>query len=172
MCAIKWIIATAILAIALPLSVAAQTRSQIQDWAPSRPSEDLMCTQIGCVDGLTLKVFPTHRWQPGDYLFEFELEGEKLSCKGQLPFRSCLEARNVQCSSERVRIVQTGCALPPAEHGFGNITIADGPRQIRIKIKRNDKITMERSLTPRYTILTPNGPECPPRCRQSTVKLY
>lgn len=62
------------------------------------------------------------------------------------------------------------CAQLPC---FGNtIFIADKtPSQLSIKISNDGSVLHESSHTPTYTINTPNGPDCPPDCKQAQLAI-
>ena len=54
------------------------------------------CTQIGCVDGLTLQMKAT---DPGDWMFELELDGTLVTCTATLPFPDDLSGMGCDDSS-------------------------------------------------------------------------
>lgn len=136
-----------------------------------QPAGQAVCTEMGCVDGLTLQVDPNYKWQPGKYAFDFVLDGKRVHCDGVLPLKSC-EQESVVCSSkQKVMITQNGCALPPEAQGFGDINLGDNPASVSVKITRNGQTIADGALNPLYRTTQPNGPGCEPVCKQATVPL-
>jgi hypothetical protein len=132
---------------------------------------DTACTEIGCIDGLSLTVPPDYHWGTGDYVFSFTLDGRAVTCTGALPLKECGEA-SMSCDGDDVMITESGCALLPEAHGFGNVYIASSPTKIQVKVTRNGAVLMDKKMTPRYRDTHPNGAQCEPQCRQATVALF
>lgn len=132
--------------------------------------EPLACTEIGCVDGLTLTVVPEYRWQPGAYVFRLTLDGRTVTCKGSLPLKAC-GTPSLTCDGEGVMMTESGCALPPEAQGFGDVHVENGPRQVAISITRDGQTLVDKTVTPTYRTSRPNGPRCAPECRQANVPL-
>lgn len=128
------------------------------------------CTEIGCVDGLTVSIPPDYPWQPGDYTFDFTVDGKPLHCKGSLPLASC-ENRNITCDGDGVMIMESGCALPKDTHEFGDIMLETGPSALALTITRNGETIAKGNWQVRYNTSQPNGAGCGPVCRQATVNL-
>lgn len=139
------------------------------------PGADRACTQIGCVEGLTIDVASTSGWAPGTYRFDFELDQEKVSCEGTLPLRACEHGPSVRCTpegaAERVMISESGCALPAAEHSLPSISIRGEPARVRLTVSRDGTQLAAEEMTPQYRTMRPNGPECEPVCRQASAKV-
>lgn len=129
-----------------------------------------VCTEIGCLSGLVISISTNYSWQPGNYEFDFLIDGRTLKCSGTLPLESC-ERRSVTCSEDGIIITESGCALASEGHAFGDIMLSSEPRYISVKISRNGQEIASAGWTPNYQIFRPNGPSCLPICRQSTVKL-
>lgn len=129
----------------------------------------MACTQIACMDGLTIDVPLEYQWQPGSYVFDFTLDGKPVRCSGSLPLKSC-EQHSLTCSAEGVMIMESGCALPDG-HGFGMISIGSGPASAALSITHNGKTIAQGSWKPTYQSAQPNGQQCEPTCRQATVTL-
>jgi hypothetical protein len=130
----------------------------------------LMCTQMGCVDGLQVAVDPNYRWQPGDYIFEIAMDGKPQRCEGALPLRSC-DLSNLSCTGEGATVMESGCALPKDAHGFGDIHFSTTPKDVAVKIIRNGKTIGEGKWQPHYQKLAPNGEACGPICQHARVEL-
>jgi hypothetical protein len=130
-----------------------------------------MCTQIGCSDGLTLQIAPEYRWQAGAYRFMLKLDGEEVVCQGSLPLKNCGEP-NIICSQpDKVQMGESGCALAPNLHGFGDIFMSFAPKDVTVAIARDGKEMLSQHLTPTYITSQPNGEGCDPVCTQAHVPL-
>jgi hypothetical protein len=127
------------------------------------------CTEIGCMDGLTIDTPLDYRWQAGLYVFDFALDGKAVRCTGSLPLKSC-DQRSIACNAAGVMIMESGCALPNG-HGFGMITIDSSPASASLKITHNGQMIAQGNWTPAYKVTHPNGPGCEPICRQAMVSL-
>ena len=103
-------------------------------------STDLACTEIGCLDGLSVVV----RGTPG---VEIEIEASEPSG----------DVRNATCV-----VLQDGsCRI-----GFDGFV----PEEVTVAVSgggQHASVTVE----PVYETLQPNGPDCPPICRQATVEV-
>lgn len=133
---------------------------------PSSPAPVRGCTEIGCVDGLRVTLEPSARWPAGSYRFDLVIDGTATSCTGSLPLPSC-DTPGLSCSGAGVQIGESGCALPPAEHGYSELMFASAPREVRVTISRDGQVVGERELEPVYQTSRPNGPECPPVCNSA-----
>lgn len=129
------------------------------------------CTEIGCLDGLTLDVASDHRWPAGKYSFNFRLDGRAVNCTGALPLKPCGEP-GIVCDGPGVMITESGCALPAAAHGFGPVMLPGGPQKLQVAVSHNGRLLTEKSLTPQYRESRPNGPQCEPLCRQASAALF
>src|SRR5688500_14606835 len=84
------------------------------------------CTEIGCSDGLFVRVTPGAPWPHGAYRFVVEADGVTTTCTGALPLADC-STRAITCDREGVSITESGCALPPSEHAFGDLQLPGTP---------------------------------------------
>jgi len=128
------------------------------------------CTEIACVDGLTLEVTPDYAWAAGNYVFNFVLDGAAITCRGALPLPSC-EQSSIRCDKAGVQITESGCALDPDAQGFGSITIPNAPKQVAVTITHNNKILVQKNFAPHYNTTNPNGKQCVPQCHQAQEML-
>lgn len=157
-------LALAALAVALPAC------------APSTPvSKDpggKMCTMIGCINGLHLNLAKVTPWTAGNYTFALELDGAAVTCTGALPLPACDKGAALRCDVEgKVQIGESGCALPPEQHGFADIQILGEPAKVKLTIKREDEQLHSGELTPTYVTSRPNGPDCEPECRSANAEV-
>ncbi|HBR68475.1 MAG TPA: hypothetical protein DEA55_03770 [Rhodospirillaceae bacterium] len=138
----------------------------------SQAAPEMACTEMACIDGLVLNVHPDRTWLPGNYEFTFKLDGREVHCMGALPLKSCEVGPSVQCDGEGVQITESGCAMPPETHGFGSITFSEAPAAVDIRIVHEGNVLAERSISPAYETVRPNGPECEPSCRSASEDLF
>ena len=140
--------------------------------APSTPaSKDpggKMCTMIGCINGVHLNLAKPTPWTAGNYTFALELDGAAVTCTGALPLPACDKGNALRCDVEgKVQIGESGCALPPEQHGFSDIQILGEPARVKLTIKHEDQQLHSGELTPTYVTSRPNGPDCEPVCTQA-----
>jgi hypothetical protein len=137
----------------------------------SQTIADQACTDIGCQNGLRL-TWDQGSWKPGAYTVEATLDGIKVTCEGKLPLAACDSGPTFHCSpSAPLRVGESGCALPEAQHGLSGIDIDAAPAQVRIVVKRDGVEVSAQELTPKYTDSRPNGPQCEPVCHQASATL-
>lgn len=128
------------------------------------------CTEIGCHDGLIVRVTPSSGWPHGMYRFVIEADGETTTCARSLPLPEC-GTPALPCEGPPVMIGASGCALDPSEHGFGDVVFEAAPEQVRIEIARDGEVIAAQEWTPQYETVQPNGPGCEPICETATVEL-
>lgn len=109
-------------------------------------------------------------WPAGNYRFVLDLDGAAVTCEGSLPLRPCATP-SVTCSAGGVQITESGCALPPAEHGFGEIYVTDCASRVGVRIERGGAAIAEATITPTYEADRPNGPSCGPVCVGARASL-
>lgn len=130
------------------------------------------CTEIGCVDGLTLRVDPNYDWKWGNYDLYFSFDGKSVTCRGRLPLKKCEDGPTFQCGGKGVSIGESGCALPESAHGISDIHIQGDPPSVSVIIKHNGQTIVTRSIVTEYQELQPNGRGCGPICRSASYELF
>jgi len=100
-----------------------------------------------------------------------EADGHTTVCEGRLPLGACDAGPSLQCDGEGVSISESGCALPPEMHGFASIDLRAGPAEVRVTISREGDQVASGRFQPEYAETQPNGPGCPPVCRQASARL-
>jgi hypothetical protein len=103
-----------------------------------------VCTEIGCHSGLTIQLEGTI---PEAYSVEISVPGDE-------PFR-------VECPQGGEPVYCEGDRLFLAERT---------PEEVTVRVSWEDNSVVE-TLQPTYETIRPNGPDCPPECRQAEVKL-
>lgn len=152
------------------LFLALASCSQAGAGSPPQPSI-VGCTAIGCQNGLHL-TWAQGPWKPGAYTIEVSLDGTKVTCEGQLPLPACESGAGFHCSpGASLRLGESGCALPPEQHGLAGIDIDTMPEHVRVAVRRGGVEVGAQELTPQYKEGRPNGPECEPVCRQASGTL-
>lgn len=133
---------------------------------------------MGCVDGLRLELTPDSKWPAGAYRIEIEADGATQSCAAVLPLKACDAGQSVQCTGASLaRIGESGCALPPGEHGLSDIQFSAAPKRVHVRISRDGAsrgeiaVIADQELTPEYRRLQPNGPDCEPVCNSASARL-
>jgi pimeloyl-ACP methyl ester carboxylesterase len=126
------------------------------------------CTEIGCVDGLSLPFSRPFR-EPGSYRLTLELDGASVTCQATLPFAGCTGGGS--CSAPQVLLEQSGCALPSSEHTLTGLRITSTPANVRVRVDRDGAPVATGDFSPTYTRSQPNGEGCPPICQQASATL-
>ena len=135
----------------------------------SMPPADQGCTEIGCVGGLVMN-FSKALTSPGSYKITVETEAGTSTCQTKLPFDGCSQAS--PCSSPGLILGQSGCALPASEHSLTQLQIAQGfPTSVKLTIERDGKPVATSTNQVNYQTSQPNGPNCPPICKQASLSV-
>ncbi|WP_437950762.1 hypothetical protein WME98_08080 [Sorangium sp. So ce296] len=150
---------------------AAETPSPDSPSAAGEPPPARGCTQIGCVNGFTLRLASEAPWPAGAYRFVITADGETTTCEGKLPLPDCAAGRALTCSGPSLLIGESGCALPPSAHGFSEIQMSSAPGQVTVEISRDGTSLAEADFSPSYVESRPNGPGCEPVCRSASATL-
>jgi hypothetical protein len=155
--------------VAVSLLPGCSAKSGPSDGSTSTPTGG-GCTQIGCEDGLTIRVTPTDAWPHGAYRFVVEHDGATTTCEGVLPLPPC-EQRAISCDAAEPTIVESGCALEPSAHAFGDIVFGTSPPSVAVQVLLDDRSVGSGTWTPTYQTVQPNGPGCEPICTNAAVDL-
>lgn len=125
---------------------------------------------MGCVDGLHVELEGP---QPkGAYEIAVEADGKRATCRVSLPLPACDKGPAVQCKGDvEVMIGEKGCALPPDQHGFGPLNFKGAAANVKVSVKRAGKEVGAGTFSPTYRTVQPNGPNCPPTCKQARDKI-
>lgn len=161
-------------ALALSAALAGCASSPPSQEPPSQEPPAQMCTEIGCVDGLTIEFVPNSGWRPGQYEFVIDADGVVTTCKGPLPLPPCEQGSALACApaSDLVRIGESGCALPAAQHGFSELRVGGAPvKSLSLTVREGGKDLVQKTFTPAYQTSRPNGPNCEPECKSAAEKL-
>lgn len=124
-------------------------------------AEPRACTEIGCTSGLTVELTEGAELADDTLLrLDFDFDGEVRSCE--------------LSGAERPRLNES-CGVITFEWDGDRLRrfiIHDrDPNRFGIELRLGDELLYKASLEPEYMTVQPNGPSCPPECRQATVKL-
>lgn len=128
---------------------------------------DRICTTIGCLNGLTVRLEPALT-RAGQYKIAVTADGQATTCTGSLPLPAC-EQQAVTCTGPlAAQLTASGCALPQAQHSFPELHLTGTPAQVQVSIQRDGAVVAEKTLTPAYKTSQPNGPDCEPICTSAS----
>jgi hypothetical protein len=140
----------------------------------STPGETKSCTAIGCDDGFTVAFSPDSGWKPGAYRFIIDIDGQVTTCEGALPLQACSAGPSLTCTpaSARISLGESGCALPPEQHGFSGLRVGGSPVQlVSVTIGQDARNLVQKTFTPTYETSQPNGEGCEPVCNSASDSL-
>jgi hypothetical protein len=75
------------------------------------------CTEMGCDDGLSIS-FASSVKTAGHYEFALVADGQSITCTTSLPLAPCGASTQPNCDAPGVGVLESGCALPPAEQSL------------------------------------------------------
>ena len=128
---------------------------------------DVSCTDIGCQDGLQVDFEPVLE-TAGDYEVEIVVDGVSTRCLASLPLDA--EAPS-SCDEEGVYLTTSGSALSEDQHEITGVYLTAGPDTVSIGVLRDEAEVGGDTLSPTYTVVQPNGPECEPTCRSASASV-
>lgn len=143
------------------------------------------CTDIGCNDVFSLELSrPGVGLPAGDHTMTVMAEGRTATCRFTVPAGGTTSA-SVDCGSQIGLVlfprancteVRNGSAVsqsctPIAGEYVVQLSVQGTPASVRVVLELGGMVLLDRSFTPAYQETRPNGPGCPPVCRQASVKL-
>lgn len=114
------------------------------------------CTLLGCIEGAEVE-FRNGSWQPGSYEIEIKTENGRSRCS--------VEQRKTTSSKACEGDLVIDSLLP------GSFILTSHPKHIRVRVLKNGKKIDERSFSPTYKTIHPNGEGCPGACEISQERL-
>ncbi len=161
-----------------PTSTAADPAPTAAPTTSAQPTDTLdkikgqkICTEMGCIDGFNVEVEPK-AWPKGKYKILVTADDKSTVCEGALPLPACDKGKALTCKGDvKVMVTESGCALPPAEQGFGPVNFMGAPKKVRIVVSRDGKEVGKADFEPGYKKVQPNGPECGPTCNFAADKM-
>jgi len=147
------------------LTLGAGPCGEILDSADEQTDADASvdCTEMACNNMLTVEVIrpDSQTFLAGAYRFEMQLPDETelmLECHLASPQEGFICAMG-DLTLIGVQIDATGTAI--------HVTLLGAPETVTVTVEYSGAIIGERTMTPVYEELYPNGPECPPTCYQA-----
>lgn len=130
-----------------------------------------MCTKMGCMDGLTIVLDQLMPLKAGKYLVEVEAGDKKGKCEIVVPFPPCGTPASRCEGTLPLFAAEDGCGGPVDKMTFSPIRIGEAPTEVMVNVKRNGVTVLGAVKKPTYKTTQPNGPECPPTCKQAEVTV-
>jgi len=116
------------------------------------------CTEAGCFDGVQLEIQPAIV-DRGEYVFELKADGSSLSCAANL-------------SGDFMNTRDVDCHVLGSSQGIVGLTVPSRhPERVTLRVLRDGVEVGNASAAPQYSTERPNGEECLPTCRASTVQV-
>lgn len=117
------------------------------------------CTEIGCQEGVSIDF---EYVDPGAYVFELVVDGDKVTCKVTLPIQQAPES---PCDAAGAFLGVVGSALPANQQSIEGLTLpTTTAKTISLRATRDGKVIGEKSFAvPYVTSPGPNGPGCEPK---------
>lgn len=113
------------------------------------------CTEIGCTDGLTLRLLaPETGFADGSYVAAVTLGDDTSTCTWEV-------SGAVSGECETTVFTSTEIAL----------TFMSTPAEVSLELTRDGSTVVTQALTPDYDTVQPNGPDCEPTCRQAVIPI-
>jgi hypothetical protein len=128
------------------------------------------CTEMGCTNGFHLGVEPLDAWPHGKYRYVLDVDGHEVTCEGSLPLQGC-ETPNITCSDAAYSVTESGCAIAPRQHAFGDVMIPGFPSSVHLRVEHEGKPVLDEALDLKYGRVQPNGPGCGPVCCQAVDRV-
>lgn len=139
------------------------------------------CTLIGCADNFTASAQRADGSIPdGAHRIEVLVDGTTLRCAFTLPLAgttqpACDAGLTVTVVPGQICIQTQGDAAssstcnPLPGKFVETVTLSGTPGQVHVWQYVDDAAILDAAVAPQYEERRPNGPECPPVCRQASV---
>ncbi len=129
------------------------------------------CTDMGCVDGLTLSF---EVFDQGTWTFELDLVSDddfhrSVTCIGVLPLNTDADTG---CDDPSFGLILSGSALPEDDQSIAGLVVWDlTPEELDVRVSLDDVELLSTTLNPSYSTTEPNGEGCEPACISGGVTL-
>lgn len=148
-----------------PTATVEPVPTQVATAAPTEEPAPKMCTKIGCSDGLSVGLdLPL---KTGKYLVEVEAGDKKGKCEIVVPFPACGTPATRCEGTLPLFAAENGCGGPVDKMTFSPIRIGEAPESVMVNVKHNGVTVLGGLFKPEYKTTQPNGPDCPPTCKQA-----
>ena len=133
--------------------------------ACAHPQKNPVCTQLACQSGLRVGFRPASGvWPKGKYRFQVIADDSSTMCESDLPLPKA--ATKPSCPVDYALLEESGALLPAREQAYGGIQILRAAAKITIRVSRDGRELVQGTWSPAYRQVEPNGPGCPPTCKQ------
>ena len=122
------------------------------------------CTLIGCLDSFSIRPTDPASLAPGAYEFQLVIDGRSITCSTGVPVTDAVDA----CENRGTGPL-TVVLTPPDR--IQDITVSGSPSTVAITIVRDGQVVVSKIFKPSYRESQPNGPDCPPICRNAEAVL-
>jgi hypothetical protein len=137
--------------------------------APAPAPAEKVCTKMDCADQVTIDVRTSDGQPPRDLEIELKIDGKPVTCPppagDPAETRTCAE--NVTLTYQEIRRCKgADCqGTGTFEHA---LVITGTPKRVQLQLEQGDQVLAKKVVAPSYGRVRPNGPGCPPVCRQAT----
>lgn len=155
---------------------------------PGCSSAGHSCTAMGCGNDVTLTFVSTDdTWAEGQYHLTLVVDSATYVCTAEPP-DAALDIRRVECDAplgtmtlawrsvtdcvehRSANSVSQTCTSVPDKFTL-EAALQGTPKQVQVKLTRNDAPLLDQSVSLTYETTQPNGPDCEPVCKQAAVKI-
>lgn len=120
------------------------------------------CTDMGCQSGFVVTL-QTAEWNEGEYQVMITADDRTILCAAKLPLPKSYPQST--CSASDVTLGTSGSELPFPQQSLSEVRFSSTyPFKVTILLTRDSIKLAERTFTPEYETLQPNGPGCEPTC--------
>ena len=144
---------------------------QVQQQEPEKREiriEQKICTEVGCLDILTLEFDPPIS-SLGNYVFQFSYSNGSRTCTYHLPTDD-----NDSCGND-IFIVKKDTNHQEPKTNFiqpiSGMEISMAPKTFTLNITRDGKKILTQTHSPIYSEYSPNGADCPPTCKSGQQRI-
>lgn len=128
-------------------------------------SKNPACTEMACQSGMRIGLRPASGvWPKGSYRFQVVADDASTNCTSTIPLPK--GEGQPSCSSELAVLEESGALLGPAEQRFGGVQVLRPAEKITVRVFRDGRELVMGTFAPDYRSVEPNGPGCPPTCKQ------
>ena len=129
----------------------------------------LFCTEIGCVDGLSLALDPPLAGEGSYTITVVDDLGQTGTCVLTIPFGT---ATTDGCDNPEVlSATSSGTMLEPVAQEIPDLSMPYVPVTATVTILKDGVEVVTASLSPVAIISQPNGPECLPTCETASESI-
>ena len=123
------------------------------------------CTEMACQSGMRIGLRPASgAWPKGTYRFQVVADDASTNCESTMPLPK--NSEKPSCAADYVLLEESGALLPQAEQKYGAIQVLRAAEKITVRVSRDGHELVQGTYAPSYRSVEPNGPGCPPTCKQ------